>query len=183
MDFVEILYIVIAVAVVVITVTFVWLSNELIGLIKSVKRSSRDAEKVTREIREKVMLVSESLDRAGQAASSLVGLMEDAVEAMRPRRDRIAESLAVISGAGKHAGAQQKKESEVRVEKKPAEKVPDKKAEKSEKEEKSENEEAPVNPEKDDSKKSQEEKTGREIKVAKEGTEHKLPDPEEAKKK
>ena len=83
MEFIEILYITIAVAVVVLTVTVVWLSNELISLIKSVKRSSRDSEKVTKEIKEKVLLVSESLDRAGSAASSLVGLMEDAVEDMK----------------------------------------------------------------------------------------------------
>lgn len=136
MAFIDILYIVIAVAVVTITVTLVWVSNELIGLIKSVKRSSRDSEKVTHEIKEKVMLVSESLDRAGSAASSLVGLMEDAVEAIKPRREKIADSLGLISGAGAHARQQQVKESEVEVktekseekieEEKPVEKVENK---------------------------------------------------------
>jgi len=115
MAFIDILYIVIAVAIVVITVTVIWLSNELIGLIKSVKRSSRDSEKVTKEIREKVMLVSESLDRAGSAASSLVGLMEDAVQGIKPRREKIADSLGLISGAGQHARQQQAKESEIKV--------------------------------------------------------------------
>lgn len=115
MEFIEILYITIAVAVVVLTVTAVWLSNELISLIKSVKRSSRDSEKVTKEIKEKVLLVSESLDRAGSAASSLVGLMEDAVEDIKPRRDKIADSLGLISGAGEHARRRQEKESEVEV--------------------------------------------------------------------
>jgi len=110
MEFIEILYIVITVAIVVLTVTVVWLSNELISLIKTVKRSARDSEKVTKEIKEKVMLVSESLDRAGSAASSLVGLMEDAVDGIKPRRDKIADSLSVISGAGKHAKHQKKKE-------------------------------------------------------------------------
>lgn len=124
MAFIDVLYIVIAVAVVVITVTVVWLSNELIGLIKSVKRSSQDSEKVTKEIKEKVLLISESLDRAGSAASSLVGLMEDAVEGMKPRRDRVAESLAVISGAANYSKSQQQKESqiEIRKEEKGAEK-------------------------------------------------------------
>jgi len=115
MAFIDILYIVIAVAIVVITVTVIWLSSELIGLIKSVKRSSRDSEKVTKEIREKVMLVSESLDRAGSAASSLVGLMEDAVQGIKPRREKIADSLGLISGAGQHARQQQAKESEIKV--------------------------------------------------------------------
>jgi len=115
MAFIDILYIVIAVAIVAITVTVIWLSNELIGLIKSVKRSSRDSEKVTKEIREKVMLVSESLDRAGSAASSLVGLMEDAVQGIKPRREKIADSLGLISGAGQHARQQQAKESEIKV--------------------------------------------------------------------
>jgi hypothetical protein len=115
MEFIEILYITIAVAVVILTVTAVWLSNELISLIKSVKRSSRDSEKVTKEIKEKVLLVSESLDRAGSAASSLVGLMEDAVEDIKPRRDKIADSLGLISGAGEHARRRQEKESEVEV--------------------------------------------------------------------
>jgi len=115
MAFIDVLYIVIAVAVVVITVTVVWLSNELIGLIKSVKRSSQDSEKVTKEIKEKVLLISESLDRAGSAASSLVGLMEDAVEGIKPRRDRVAESLAVISGAADHSKSQQQKESQVEI--------------------------------------------------------------------
>ena len=113
MEFIEILYITIAVAVVVLTVTVVWLSNELISLIKSVKRSSRDSEKVTKEIKEKVLLVSESLDRAGSAASSLVGLMEDAVEGIKPRRDKIADSLAVISGAGKYARTRQAEDEKV----------------------------------------------------------------------
>jgi low affinity Fe/Cu permease len=115
MAFIDVLYIVIAVAVVVITVTVVWLSNELIGLIKSVKRSSQDSEKVTKEIKEKVLLISESLDRAGSAASSLVGLMEDAVEGIKPRRDRVAESLAVISGAANYSKSQQQKESQVGI--------------------------------------------------------------------
>ena len=150
MAFIDILYIVIAVAVVIITVTLVWVSNELIGLIKSVKRSSRDSEKVTHEIKEKVMLVSESLDRAGSAASSLVGLMEDAVEAIKPRREKIADSLGLISGAGAHARQQQEKESEVKVktekseekieEKKPVEKVENKPVDDKTKEDKNDKE-------------------------------------------
>jgi len=126
MAFIDILYIVIAVAVVVITVTLVWVSNELISLIKSVKRSARDSEKVTKEIKEKVMLVSESLDRAGSAASSLVGLMEDAVEGIKPRREKIADSLGLISGAGEHARRQQTKESVVEVKTQKTDKIAEK---------------------------------------------------------
>ncbi len=135
-DFVDILYVIIAVATVVITITVVWLSNEMIGLIKTIRRSSQDSEHVTKEIREKVMLISESLDRAGSAASSLVGLMEDAVESIKPRREKIAESLGVIAGAANHAQSQQKKESRVEIKKdKPEEK--DKEAEKEKSDKKS----------------------------------------------
>ena len=100
---VDILYIVLAVCVVVITVTLVWLSNDLIGLIRSIKRSSDDVEVVTKEIREKVLLVSEALDRAGTAASNIIGLVEDAIESIKTKRDQLAESIGLISGVGEYA--------------------------------------------------------------------------------
>lgn len=154
MSFVDILYIVIAVSIVVITVALVWVSNELISLLKSVRRTSRDSEKVTKEIKDKVMLISESLDRAGSAASSLVGLMEDAVEGIKPRREKIADSLGLISGAGDHARNRQAKESEVEVKKQSAEPKEKDKAENKEKKEdskeaeKEKNDKKPVSNEK-----------------------------------
>ena len=155
--FVDILYIVIAVAIVVIAVALVWVSNELIGLIKTVRRSSQNSEQVTKEIKEKVMLISESLDRAGSAASSLVGLMEDAVEGIKPRREKIADSLGLISGAGDHARNRQAKESEVEVKKQPVE---SKEKDKEEKEknkvaEKENNDRKPISDEKKTDEKEQ----------------------------
>jgi len=99
---VDILYVILAVCVIVITVTLVWLSNELIGLIRSIKRSSSDVETVTKEIREKVLLVSEALDRAGTAASNIIGLIEDAIESIKTKREQVANSLGLIAGAGEY---------------------------------------------------------------------------------
>ena len=101
-EFIEILYIVIAVAIVVITVTIVWLANELIGLIRPLRRSSEDVETVTKEIREKVLMVSEALDRAGTAATNIIGLVEDTVEGIKERRDQLADGIGVIAGANEY---------------------------------------------------------------------------------
>lgn len=100
---VDILYIILAACVVVITVTLVWLSNELIGLIRSIKRSSLDVETVTKEIREKVLLVSEALDRAGTAASNIIGLVEDAIESIKSKRDQLVNSIGLVTGVGEYA--------------------------------------------------------------------------------
>jgi hypothetical protein len=108
---VDILYVILAVCVVVITVTLVWLSNELIGLIRSIKRSSSDVETVTKEIREKVLLVSEALDRAGTAASNIIGLVEDATESIKAKRDQLVNSIGLITGVGEYARRKKDKSS------------------------------------------------------------------------
>ena len=102
MEFVEILYIVIAVSVVVITVTIVWLANELIGLIRPLRRSSEEVEKVTKEVSEKVLLVTEALDRAGMAATNIIGLVEDTIEGIKERRDQLADGIGIIAGANEY---------------------------------------------------------------------------------
>jgi len=98
---IDILYITLIVAIVVITVTVVWLSNDLRGLIRSLRRSAEDTEKVTHEIREKVLMVSEALDRAGAAASSIIGMIENAIEEIKDKRDAIVSSIGLLSGAGR----------------------------------------------------------------------------------
>lgn len=101
MDIINILYIITGVAIVVLTVAIVWLINESIGLIRSLRHSSEDAEAVTKEIREKVMMASEALDRVGTASSNLIGLLEDAVAAVKTKRDQIADGIGLITGVGK----------------------------------------------------------------------------------
>lgn len=111
MEISEILYIIIASSVVVLTVTIVWLSNEAIGLIKSIRRSSDDVETMTREIKEKVLLVSESMDRAGTAASNIIGLVEDAIEGIKERRDQLADTIGLVTGVGDYFKNKKKSKS------------------------------------------------------------------------
>lgn len=97
----EILYGVLIVSVVVITVTIVWVANDLKGLLRSLRHSAEDTERVTHEIREKVMMLGEALDRASAAAASVIGLIESGIDQIKQRRDSIAEGIGLISGAGK----------------------------------------------------------------------------------
>lgn len=129
----DILYVILGVCVVVITVTVVWLANELIGLIRSLKRSAQDTEVVTKEIREKVLLVSEALDRAGTAATSIIGLIEDSIEKIKEKRDQIVGSIGLLTGAGEYIKQRKETKSEKVKTEKPE---PEKEKEKPEKEEK-----------------------------------------------
>lgn len=97
----EILYGVLIISVVVITVTLVWVANDLKGLLDSMRKSAQDAESVTKEIREKVMMVSEALDRVGASAAAIIGLIEGGVEQIKEKRDAIASSIGLVAGAGK----------------------------------------------------------------------------------
>ena len=98
---IDILYITLIVAIVVITVTLVWLANDMRGLLKSLRRSAEDTEVVTKEIREKVLMVSEALDRAGAAATSIIGMIENAIDEIKEKRDAIVSSIGLLSGAGR----------------------------------------------------------------------------------
>jgi hypothetical protein len=102
MTYLEILYIILGVCVVAVSIAIVWLANETVMLVKSLRRSAQDTETVTKEIKEKVLLVSEALDRAGQAAASVIGLIEDSVEAIKEKRDQIVGSIGLITGAGSY---------------------------------------------------------------------------------
>lgn len=114
---VDILYITLIVSIVVITVTLVWLANDARGLIKSLRRSADDTALVTKEIKEKVMMVSEALDRAGAAASSIIGMIENAIDEIKERRDAIVSSIGLLSGAGRaiKEKREQNKEEEAEV--------------------------------------------------------------------
>jgi len=109
---VDILYITLIVAIVVITVTLVWLANDTRALLKSLRRSAEDTEVVTKEIREKVLMVSEALDRAGAAASSIIGMIENAIEEIKEKRDAIVSSIGLLSGAGRAIKERREKKEE-----------------------------------------------------------------------
>ncbi len=96
----DILYLVLIVSVVIITITLVWVANELMGLIKSLRKSASDTETMTSELKDKVLLVSEALDRAGTAASKIIGMIEDGIESIKQRKDQITNSIGLVAGVG-----------------------------------------------------------------------------------
>ncbi len=108
----DILYIILGVCVVIVTVTFVWLAADLRKLIRSLRRSAEDTEAVTKEIKEKVLLVSEAMDRLGQAAANVMGLIEDSVEMIKEKRDQIVGSISLLTGAGKFIKGKSKVKSQ-----------------------------------------------------------------------
>jgi len=112
MPITDILYIVLIVATVVLTVAIVWLSNEAIGLMKSLRKSADDTAVVTREFKEKVLLASEALDRVGTAATTILGMIEEAVQSIKGKRDKLADGIATVTGLGKYAKRGQSSEDE-----------------------------------------------------------------------
>lgn len=100
MTIVEVLYVILGACVVVITVTIVWLANETIKLVKSLRKSSDDVAFMTQEVKEKVLVVTEALDRAGTAATSIIGFIEDAIEGIKEKRDKLSDSIGLIAGVG-----------------------------------------------------------------------------------
>lgn len=96
----DILYLVLIVSVVIVTITLVWVANELMGLIKSLRKSASDTETMTSELKDKVLLVSEALDRAGTAATKIIGMIEDGIESIKQRKDQITNSIGLVAGVG-----------------------------------------------------------------------------------
>lgn len=101
MTSVDILYILIGTCIVVITVAFVWLVNEGIALIKSLKVSAKNTETISEELKEKTLLVSESLDRVGTVATRVISFVEDLESAVEAKAGAIASSIGIIAGAKK----------------------------------------------------------------------------------
>lgn len=101
MTSVDILYILIGTCIVVITVAFVWLVNEGIALIKSLKVSAKNTETISEELKEKTLLVSESLDRVGTVATRVISFVEDLESAVEEKAGAIASSIGIIAGAKK----------------------------------------------------------------------------------
>jgi len=144
MEITEILYIVLIVSVAVITITIVWLANELMQLIKSLRRSANDTALMTNELKDKVLLVSEALDRAGTAATKIIGMIEDGIETIREKKDQISNSIGLVAGVGdyykqrKQAKVEEKEAKEEALEDEPEKDTEDEKsaAETNDKEEK-----------------------------------------------
>ncbi|MFH1854923.1 MAG: hypothetical protein ABH810_00700 [bacterium] len=111
MNIVEILYIILGACIVVITVTIVWLANETIKLVKSLRKSSDDVALMTSELKEKVLVVTEALDRAGTAATNIIGFIEDAIEGIKSKRDQLTDSIGLVSGVGEYF--KKRKESKI----------------------------------------------------------------------
>ncbi len=135
----DILYLVLIVSVIIITITLVWVANELMGLLKSLRKSASDTETMTSELKDKVLLVSEALDRAGTAATKIIGMIEDGIESIKQKRDQITNSISLVAGVGdfvkhkkqakedaeeesKSAPADKSDESETKDDKKPEDK-------------------------------------------------------------
>lgn len=135
----DILYLVLIVSVIIITITLVWVANELMGLIKSLRKSASDTETMTSELKDKVLLVSEALDRAGTAATKIIGMIEDGIESIKEKRNQITNSIGLVAGMGdfvrqkkqaredaeeesKSADADKSDESETKDDKKPEDK-------------------------------------------------------------
>ena len=118
MPMTDILYIVLIVATVILTVTIVWLANEAIGLMKSLRKSADDTAVVTREFKEKVLLASEALDRVGTAAATVLGIIEEAVQGIKDKRDKLADGVAMVTGLGKYIKEKQKPEEDEEEDKK-----------------------------------------------------------------
>lgn len=95
---VEILYIIVAVAVAVLTVAIVWLISDLIKLSKSMRKSTDDVAVMTSEVKEKVLMVSEAIDRIGTLATHFIGIIEEAEKQIREKSEKIYEGLSMVVG-------------------------------------------------------------------------------------
>lgn len=98
----DVLYIVLSAAVVVVTVVIVWLAGDLKEILRSLKKTTADTEAMTTELREKVHMVAEAIDRVGTTATRIIGLIEDAVETVKEKKDQIVSSLGLVSGIGQY---------------------------------------------------------------------------------
>ncbi len=116
METIEVLYIILGACVVVITVTIVWLANETMRLVRSLRKSSEDVEFMTSEFKEKVLMVSEALDRAGSAATNIISLVEDAIEGIKEKRDQLSDSIGLVTGVGEYFKKRKEKSDEKKEE-------------------------------------------------------------------
>lgn len=132
MTIVEILYVITGVCLVVVTVTVVWLSNETIKLVKSLRKSSDDVALMTSELKEKVLVVTEALDRAGTAATNIIGLIEDAIEGIKEKREQLANSIGLVTGVGEYFKKKKAEKEEVEEEPEKVKKIEEKPKEKKE---------------------------------------------------
>lgn len=98
MEPVEVLYIIVAVAATVLTVALVWLISDLVKLSRSLRKSTDDVAIMTSEVKEKVLMVSEAIDRIGTLASHFIGLIEEAEKQIREKSEKISQGLSMVVG-------------------------------------------------------------------------------------
>lgn len=123
---VEILYLIVAVAVVVLTVALVWLILDLIKLSRSLRKSTDDVAIMTGEVKEKVLMVSEAIDRIGTLASHFIGLIEEAEKQIRDKSEQISQGLGMVVGISdvlkKRKASREEPEEQEQEEEKPQKK-------------------------------------------------------------
>jgi len=125
MEPLNILYIILAVSVVVVSATFVYLSGEIVKLTKSLRRSADDAAVMTKELKEKVLMVSEAMDRIGTLTSHFIGLIEEAQEKLSEKRDKIAEGLGLVVGVSDYVKKRRAEKTAAPAEPEPEKSEPD----------------------------------------------------------
>ena len=109
---IELLYLIIAVCVAVLTIALIWLINDLVKLSRSLRRSSDDVAVMTKEVKEKVLLVTEAMDRVGTLASHFIGIIEEAESQIREKSARIADSLGAVLGVSEMIKSRKAKKAE-----------------------------------------------------------------------
>lgn len=95
---VELLYLIVAVAVVVLVTALVWLISDLVQLSRSLRRSTDDVAVMTGEVKEKVLMVSEAFDRIGTLATHFIGIIEEAEKQIRDKSEQISQGLGMVVG-------------------------------------------------------------------------------------
>lgn len=95
---VEVLYLIVAAAVAVLTVAIVYLVSDLVKLSRSMRKSTDDVAVMTGEVKEKVLMVSEAIDRIGTLASHFIGLIEEAEKQIREKSEKISQGLGMVVG-------------------------------------------------------------------------------------
>jgi len=98
MQILDILYVILSIAIVVLTIALVWLINDLVKLSRSLRRSTDDVAIMTKEVKEKVLLVTEVMDRMGTLASHFIGIIEEAETQIREKSGRIVAGLGTVLG-------------------------------------------------------------------------------------
>lgn len=92
----DVLYFVLTICSAVITLVIVWLANDLIVVLRNIRKASKDTAGLTSEFKQKVLMVGEALDRMGDSATRMLGIMEDSQSEMIANREKIKKGVGLI---------------------------------------------------------------------------------------